>query len=80
MGSWCCRAVATRVPQATRFESGRRLAGTERVDAVVRQHETHTSVPAEFFDALIASLDQPAEVNPALAKAAARSRARAAQF
>jgi uncharacterized protein (DUF1778 family) len=55
-------------------------AAAERADEVVRQHETHTSVPAEFFDALIASLDEPAEVNPALAKAAARSRARAAQF
>jgi uncharacterized protein (DUF1778 family) len=55
-------------------------AATERADEVVRQHETHTTVPAEFFDALIASLDEPAEVNPALAKAARRSRARAAQF
>jgi uncharacterized protein (DUF1778 family) len=55
-------------------------AVTERADDVVRQHETHTSVPAEFFDALIASLDEPAEVNPALVKAARRSRARAAQF
>jgi uncharacterized protein (DUF1778 family) len=55
-------------------------AVTERADEVVRQHETHTSVPAEFFDALIASLDEPAEVNPALVKAARRSHARAAQF
>lgn len=55
-------------------------AATERADEVVRQHETHTSVPAGFFDDLIASLDQPAEVNRALAKAALRSRSRAAQF
>ena len=55
-------------------------AATERADEIVRQHETHTSVPAEFFDALIASLDEPAEVNPALAKAARRSHTRAARL
>lgn len=55
-------------------------AATERADEVVRQHETHTSVPAGFFDDLISSLDHLAEVNPALAKAARRSHARAAQF
>jgi uncharacterized protein (DUF1778 family) len=55
-------------------------AATERADEVMRQHETHTSVPAGFFDDLIASLDEPAAVNPALARAARRSHARAAQF
>jgi uncharacterized protein (DUF1778 family) len=55
-------------------------AATVRADEVMSQHERHTSVPAGFFDDLIASLDQPAEVNPALAKAARRSHTRAAQF
>jgi uncharacterized protein (DUF1778 family) len=55
-------------------------AAIQRADEIVRQHQTHTTVPATFFDDLIASLDEPAEVNPALAKAARRSRARADQF
>jgi uncharacterized protein (DUF1778 family) len=56
------------------------VAAAERADEVIRRHETHTAVPAEFFDALIAALDEPAVVVPALEKAARRSRARAAQF
>lgn len=55
-------------------------AATERADEIVGHYETHTSVPGELFDALIASLDEPAEINLALVKAARRSPARPAQL
>jgi uncharacterized protein (DUF1778 family) len=54
-------------------------AAKERADEVVRQHHSHTVVPAEFFDGLIAALDEPAEVNDALVQAIRRSRSRADQ-
>jgi len=55
-------------------------AAKERAEEVVRQHHTHTVVPAEFFDSLIAALDEPAEANDALVKAIRRSRSRADQL
>lgn len=55
-------------------------AAEDRAEEVLRQHETHTVVPADFFDLLIASLDETDVASPALVKAARRSRARARQF
>lgn len=52
-------------------------AAKERAEDVVRQHQSHTVVPAEFFDNLIAALDQPDEANDALVKAVRTSHARA---
>lgn len=53
-------------------------AATARADDVLRRHETHTTVPAAFFDDLIASLDEPAQANPALVAAIRRAHTRAA--
>jgi len=55
-------------------------AARERADEVARQHQTHTVVPAEFFDGLIAALDEPAEANDALVKAIRRSHSHADQL
>lgn len=49
-----------------------RTAAEERAERVLREHEAITTVPAEFFDDLIAAFDEPAQVSPALADAAAR--------
>lgn len=49
-----------------------RTAAEERAERVLREHEAITTVPAEFFDDLIAAFDEPAQVSPALAHAAAR--------
>lgn len=51
-----------------------RTAAEEKADRILREHEATTTVPAEFFDELIAALDAPAEPNLALRKAAARMR------
>ncbi|GIG25605.1 DUF1778 domain-containing protein [Cellulomonas denverensis] len=51
-----------------------RTAAEERAERVLRAHESATTVPAEFFDDLIAAFDQPSQVNPGLAGAAARLR------
>ena len=46
-------------------------AAEERADEVLA---THTLVPADYFDRLLAALDEPAEPNEALRKAARRPR------
>jgi uncharacterized protein (DUF1778 family) len=51
-----------------------RSAAEDRADEVLREHETQTKVPAEFFDELLAALDVPARSNKALARAAKRAR------
>lgn len=51
-----------------------RSAAEDRADQVLREHETQTNVPAEFFDDLLAALDMPAQSNKALARAAKRTR------
>lgn len=51
-----------------------RSAAEDRADEVLREHETQTRVPAEFFDELLAALDVPAQSNAALARAAKRAR------
>lgn len=49
-----------------------RSAAEEKADRILREHEATTTVPAEFFDDLIAALDAPAKPNAALRKAAAK--------
>jgi uncharacterized protein (DUF1778 family) len=51
-----------------------RTAVEERADQVLREHDLVTVVPAEFFDELLAALDEPGAANPALRAAAKRSR------
>ncbi len=48
-------------------------AATERADEVIAAATT-TTVPADFFDALLAALDRPAEPNEPLTRAARRPR------
>jgi uncharacterized protein (DUF1778 family) len=48
-------------------------AASEKADAVLAR-EYRTVVPADYFDELLAALDQPPEVLPALADAGARAR------
>jgi uncharacterized protein (DUF1778 family) len=47
-----------------------RAAAGERADRILREHEATTTVPAAFFDDLLAAMDAPVEANPALAAAA----------
>ncbi|MFT4294503.1 MAG: DUF1778 domain-containing protein [Micropruina sp.] len=49
-----------------------RMAAEERAERVLREHEAITTVPAEFFDELIAAFDEPVQRSPALAAAARR--------
>lgn len=51
-----------------------RAAAEERAERVLREHEATTTVPATFFDDLMAALDAPAQANPLLAAAAQRRR------
>ncbi|MEV7218170.1 DUF1778 domain-containing protein [Kitasatospora cineracea] len=50
-----------------------RTAAVERAEAVLRAHQT-TVVPQDYFDRLLAALDEPGERNEALAHAAKRAR------
>jgi uncharacterized protein (DUF1778 family) len=49
-----------------------RTAAEEKADRILREHEATTTVPADYFDKLIAALDTPAKPNAALRKAAAK--------
>ncbi|HMR48232.1 MAG TPA: DUF1778 domain-containing protein [Arachnia sp.] len=51
-----------------------RTAAEEWAERTLREHEEVTTVPAEFFDALISAFDEPAQVSATLADAAARHR------
>lgn len=51
-----------------------RTAAEERAERVLCEHEAITTVPVEFFDALIESFDEPAQANAVLADAAKRRR------
>lgn len=51
-----------------------RTAAEEKAERVLREHEATTTVPAEFFDELLAALDSPPSSNTALARAARRTR------
>lgn len=50
-----------------------RSAAEEKADAVIREHEATTTVPAEFFDQMLAALDTPAAPAPALVEAMRRA-------
>ncbi|MCX6424623.1 MAG: DUF1778 domain-containing protein [Actinobacteria bacterium] len=52
-----------------------RTAAEEKAGRILREYEGATTVPAEFFDDLIAAFDTPAKANPGLRKAAKRLRA-----
>lgn len=51
-----------------------RSAAEERAEQVLHEHDGQTTVPAGFFDDLLAALDAPAQPNAALARAAQRAR------
>jgi len=51
-----------------------RTAAEEKADRILREHEASTTVPAEFFDDLLAAFDAPAKTSPALRKAAKKMR------
>jgi len=51
-----------------------RTAAEEKADRILREYEATTTVPAEFFDDLIAAFDAPAKPNPALRRAAKKLR------
>ncbi len=50
-----------------------RTAAEDRAEAVLREHQATTKVPAEFFDQLWTALSQPAKPNAAMSKAARRA-------
>lgn len=49
-----------------------RTAAEEKAERILREHDATTTVPAEYFDELIAALDEPAKPNAALRRAAAK--------
>ncbi len=51
-----------------------RSAAEDRAEQILREHDTQTTVPAEFFDDLLTALDAPAQPNAALTRAALRAR------
>ena len=51
-----------------------RSAAEDRAEQILREHDTQTRVPADFFDDLLTALDAPAQPNAALTRAALRSR------
>ncbi|HEX3826449.1 MAG TPA: DUF1778 domain-containing protein [Sporichthyaceae bacterium] len=51
-----------------------RGAAEEKAERILREHEATTTVPAEFFDELLAALDAPPTANANLAAAARRAR------
>lgn len=51
-----------------------RTAAEERAAEVVREHESVTYVPNEFFDEMLAWLDEPPVVDPKLVDAFVRLR------
>jgi uncharacterized protein (DUF1778 family) len=51
-----------------------RTAAERRADEVLQAHDLVTDVPGDFFDTLLAALDEPPTANPALTRAAKRAR------
>lgn len=51
-----------------------RAAAEERTDQILREHDATITVPAAFFDDLLAALDAPSVANENLAAAFKRSR------
>jgi uncharacterized protein (DUF1778 family) len=51
-----------------------RSAAEDRAEQVLREHDTQTTVPADFFDDLLSARDSPPQPNKALSRAAQRAR------
>jgi uncharacterized protein (DUF1778 family) len=51
-----------------------RSAAEERTEQILRDHDATLTVPATFFDDLLAALDAPAQANEHLAEAFRRHR------
>lgn len=51
-----------------------RTAAERRAEEVLRSHDLVTTVPGDFFDVLLAALDEPPAVSQSLARAARRAR------
>jgi uncharacterized protein (DUF1778 family) len=51
-----------------------RTAAEQRAEEVLRQHGLVTVVPTEYFDHLLAALDEPPKIDPVLRRAADRRR------
>ncbi len=51
-----------------------RTAAEEKAERIIREHEATTTVPAEFFDDLVAALDGPPHANKSLGRAAGQMR------
>jgi uncharacterized protein (DUF1778 family) len=78
-------AVKARIEYAARLDDTTvsdfmLAAAKERAEDVVRQHHTHTLVPADFFDSLVEALDEPVEANDALTNAIRKSHSRTRQY
>jgi uncharacterized protein (DUF1778 family) len=65
------RAAALVHEPVSEFARG---AAEEKADRIIREYEATTTVPAEFFDEVLAALDAPVSPNAALARAAKRAR------
>jgi uncharacterized protein (DUF1778 family) len=52
-------------------------AAKERAEDVVREHHSHTTVPADYFSSLLEALDEPGTANEALVRAVRKSHSRA---
>lgn len=65
------RAAALMHEPVSEFVRG---AAEEKADRIIREYEATTTVPAEFFDEMLAALDAPASPNAALTRAAERAR------
>lgn len=50
-----------------------RTSAELRADAVLIDHESHTSVPEDFYDSLLDALEAPPQPNAALRRAARRA-------
>ena len=51
----------------------------DRAEQVLREQALVTTVPADFFDSLLAALDEPAQPSAALRAAAQRARGQVRQ-
>ena len=51
-----------------------RTAAAEKAQRVLREYDATTTVPARFFDELLAALDTPARPSAALTRAGRRAR------
>jgi uncharacterized protein (DUF1778 family) len=72
-------AVKARIARAAKLSNRKtsdfiREAASERADEILAAHEQVTVVPEDYFAALLAALDEPAEVIDPLRRAADKAR------